>query len=128
MHLAPMSHLLHFPDVSKSRLSASGTHTFPRHQSAPRPMSPAPVSPPPTFNLDRATKLMCRYDYKASAPDDLSVSRGQWLYADLDHQADPDWLWVYSPITCKTGYIPRTYAKPPNFGSLSNLNDPFTSP
>ena len=73
---------------------------------------PAPNNLSPGIPLG-STRLICLYDYSATAPDDLTVSRGQWLYADAT-QDDPDWLWVYSPSQSKAGYIPRTYAKPPS--------------
>lgn len=61
------------------------------------------------------TELVLLYDYKAqgklllvnlkrvrercdrnlilSAPDDLSVKRGDWIYADLNNQTVDGWLW-----------------------------------
>lgn len=32
------------------------------------------------------TELVMLYDYKAQAPDDLSVRRGDFIYANLDNQ------------------------------------------
>ncbi len=60
------------------------------------------------------TRLVCLYNFNAQAPDDLTVSRGDWLYADLDDQADPDWLWAYAPMSSKCGYVPKAYARPPS--------------
>lgn len=36
--------------------------------------------------LNCRTELVLLYDYKAQAPDDLSVKRGDWVYADLEGQ------------------------------------------
>ena len=76
-----------------------------------------------------STRLVCLYDYNATAPDDLSITRGEWLYADLQDQVDDSWLWAYSPGTKRYGYVPRAYAKPPNTnGLIANPLDPYLSP
>ena len=49
--------------------------------------------------------------YQAQAPDDLSVRRGEWVYADLQHQTVDGWLWAYAPKTRKYGFIPKAYAR-----------------
>ena len=64
------------------------------------------------------TELVMLYDYKAQAPDDLTVKRGDWVYADLNNQTVDGWLWTYAPKTRKYGFIPRAYAKPPAMTSL----------
>ena len=66
----------------------------------------------------RGTELISLYDYTAQAPDDLTVSRGEWLYTDLTNQLHEGWIWVYSPAARRQGYIPRAYAKPPNMTAL----------
>ena len=55
---------------------------------------------------------------QAQAPDDLSVRRGDWVYADLSNQTVDGWLWSYSPKNKKYGFIPRAYARPPAMTSL----------
>lgn len=75
------------------------------------------------------------------APDDLSVKRGDWIYADLNNQTVEGWLWyekqieisqdffieififfylfrAYAPKTRKYGFIPKAYARPPAMTSL----------
>lgn len=64
------------------------------------------------------TEMVMLYDYKAQAPDDLTVRRGDWIYADLTSQTVEGWLWVYSPKTRKHGFIPKAYARPPAMTSL----------
>lgn len=59
------------------------------------------------------TELVVLYDYKAQAPDDLSVRRADWIYADLGNQTVDGWLWAYAPKTRKYGFIPKAYARPP---------------
>ena len=56
--------------------------------------------------------------FQAQAPDDLTVKRGDWVYADLNNQTVDGWLWTYAPKTRKYGFIPRAYAKPPAMTSL----------
>lgn len=64
------------------------------------------------------TELVMLYDYKAQAPDDLSVRRGDWIYSDLNNQTVDGWLWSYAPKTRKYGFIPKAYARPPAMTSL----------
>nr|CAG4651920.1 EOG090X083C [Triops cancriformis] len=75
----------------------------------------------PAANEDgrcQGTELVMLYDYKAQAPDDLSVRRGDWVYADLSHQTIDGWLWTYAPKSRKYGFIPKAYARPPAMTSL----------
>uniref|UniRef100_A0A2P2I2W9 Intersectin-1-like n=1 Tax=Hirondellea gigas TaxID=1518452 RepID=A0A2P2I2W9_9CRUS len=64
------------------------------------------------------SELVMLYDYKAQAPDDLSVRRGDWIYADLSNQTVDGWLWAFAPKTRKCGFIPKAYARPPATTSL----------
>ncbi|XP_054156348.1 SH3 domain-containing protein Dlish-like [Oppia nitens] len=64
------------------------------------------------------TELVMLYDYKAQASDDLSVRRGDWVYADLNAQNVDGWLWAYAPKLRKYGFIPKAYARPPAMTSL----------
>lgn len=93
----------------------------------PSPMMPSTAinGPPPLVSPNspdlhcyNGTELVMLYDYKAQAPDDLSVRRGDWVYADLNNQTVDGWLWTYAPKTRKYGFIPRAYAKPPAMTSL----------
>ncbi|XP_046809660.1 SH3 domain-containing protein Dlish isoform X2 [Lucilia cuprina] len=72
----------------------------------------------PADDLRYGTELVMLYDYKAQAPDDLSVRRGDWIYADLNNQTVDGWLWAYAPKTRKYGFIPKAYARPPAMTSL----------
>jgi len=51
------------------------------------------------------------YDYKAQAPDELTVMRGDWIYADLTNQSVQGWLWAHDPKLRKYGFIPKAYAR-----------------
>eukprot|EP00096_Caligus_rogercresseyi_P011523 TRINITY_DN4542_c0_g1_i1.p1 TRINITY_DN4542_c0_g1~~TRINITY_DN4542_c0_g1_i1.p1 ORF type:complete len:449 (+),score=141.19 TRINITY_DN4542_c0_g1_i1:154-1500(+) len=59
------------------------------------------------------TELIMLYDYKAQAPDDLTVKRGDWVYADMSNQTVDGWLWTYAAKTQRYGFIPKAYARPP---------------
>jgi len=84
------------------------------------PLPPTPSQGPPQTGDMRysGTELVMLYDYKAQAPDDLSVRRGDWVYADLNNQTVDGWLWAYAPKTRKYGFIPKAYARPPAMTSL----------
>ena len=68
------------------------------------------------MDMSKYTKLVCLYNYVAQSEKDLSVTRGDWLFADIDNQMNTSWLWVYSQKSNKSGYVPRSYVKTPNFG------------
>jgi len=78
-----------------------------------------PISPSGSDDLRyHGTELVMLYDYKAQAPDDLSVRRGDWVYADLNNQTVDGWLWAFAPKSRKYGFIPKAYARPPAMTSL----------
>ncbi|XP_063368954.1 SH3 domain-containing protein Dlish [Cydia amplana] len=64
------------------------------------------------------TELVMLYDYKAQAPDDLSVKRGEWVYADLTQQTVEGWLWAHAPKARRSGFIPTAYARAPRTTTL----------
>lgn len=68
------------------------------------------------FQGTELVMLVTLYDYKAQAPDDLSVRRGEIIYADLSNQTVEGWIWAYAPKTNKKcgkyGFIPKTYLQP----------------
>jgi len=94
--------------------------------SGPSSLSPGlaapPTAPAPGYPAQASgytgTELVMLYDYKAQAPDDLSVRRGDWVYADLNNQTVDGWLWAFAPKTRKYGFIPKAYARPPAMTSL----------
>ncbi|XP_033635864.1 SH3 domain-containing protein Dlish-like [Asterias rubens] len=59
------------------------------------------------------TELMSLYDYQGRIAEDLSVLRGDLLYADMTNQTHDEWLWAYCPRTQSCGFIPKDYARPP---------------
>jgi hypothetical protein len=58
-------------------------------------------------------EMVVLYDYKAQAPDDLSVQRGDWVSADLSNQTMDGWMWCRSPKSGEYGFIPKAFARPP---------------
>lgn len=79
------------------------------------PMSGGVVA---SHDIHPGTELVMLYDYKAQAPDDLNVRRGDWIYADLTNQTIEGWLWAYAPKLRKYGFIPKAYARPPAMTSI----------
>ncbi|XP_038049276.1 SH3 domain-containing protein Dlish-like [Patiria miniata] len=59
------------------------------------------------------TELMSLYDYQGRIADDLTVVRGDLLYADMTNQTHDEWIWAYCPRTQTCGFIPKGYARPP---------------
>ncbi|KAG7303418.1 hypothetical protein JYU34_011934 [Plutella xylostella] len=86
------------------------------------PPLPPPLAPPagalPSDGRYHGTELVMLYDYKAQAPDDLSVKRGEWVYADLTQQTVEGWLWAHAPKSRRSGFIPTAYARAPHTTEL----------
>ncbi|PZC80621.1 hypothetical protein B5X24_HaOG214188 [Helicoverpa armigera] len=96
--------------------------------------TPQPIHSPPAANNSmlngklnaqtdsdgryHGTELVMLYDYKAQAPDDLSVKRGEWVYADLTQQTVEGWLWAHAPKCRRSGFIPTAYARAPHTTEL----------
>lgn len=72
----------------------------------------------PNDILKYGTEFITLYEYKAQAPDDLTVRRGEWIYADAKNQTVDGWLWAYSIETNRYGFIPKAYARVPAITSL----------
>lgn len=70
------------------------------------------------LNMFSIWKLNFNNCFQAQATGDLSVRRGDWIYADLNNQTIDGWLWAYAPKTRKYGFIPKAYARPPAMTSL----------
>lgn len=64
------------------------------------------------------SQMVVLFDFEAQAPDDLSVRRGEWVMTRRADQQVDGWLWVYSPRSSRSGYIPKAYARPPAITSL----------
>ncbi|GFN93695.1 grb2-related adapter protein [Plakobranchus ocellatus] len=58
-------------------------------------------------NYHDVRDLLTLRSFIAQSADDISVERGEQVFADLANQIERDWLWVYAPSTGKYGYIPR---------------------
>jgi len=93
------------------------SNTNPNQTSSTPSATHVPSNPQTDIRIHE-TELVMLYDYNAQAPDDLSVSRGDWIYADLNNQTVDGWLWAFAPKTRTYGFIPKAYARPPAMTSL----------
>ncbi|XP_066284949.1 SH3 domain-containing protein Dlish-like [Branchiostoma lanceolatum] len=100
------------PDLSSQQVYTPFSESDDRLLDHPTMRARLPLTRP------RGTELIALYDYDAKAPDDLTVTQGDYLYADLDNQDQEEWLWAYSAAQKKHGYVPRAYAKPPAMTAL----------
>ena len=64
-----------------------------------------PGKAPPTYHDVR--ELITIRSFTAQSADDICVSGGDHVFADLANQIEKEWLWVYAPMTGNYGYIPR---------------------
>lgn len=66
----------------------------------------------------RGVELVMLFDYKAQVPDDLTIRRGEWIYADLANQTVEGWLWVYSPKQRRYGFVPKAWTNTPAMAAI----------
>lgn len=66
----------------------------------------------------RGVELVMLFDYKAQVPDDLTIRRGEWIYADLTNQTVEGWLWAYSPKQRRYGFVPKAWASTPAMSAI----------
>ena len=58
-------------------------------------------------------ELICTDTYVANRIDELSIYKGDWIYADMKHKDSRGWVWAYSPSNKMQGYVPKTFLRPP---------------
>ena len=63
--------------------------------------------------------LVVLRDFTAESADDVCVSTGDHVFADLANQIERAWLWIYAPTSGNYGYIPRDNVR--LYGRLSHL-------
>ncbi|EDO30059.1 predicted protein [Nematostella vectensis] len=51
--------------------------------------------------------------YTAQQDNELTVFKGDWVYADMQQRDARGWIWAYSPASHKQGYVPRACLRPP---------------
>ncbi|XP_065344100.1 SH3 domain-containing protein Dlish [Cloeon dipterum] len=105
-------------DVIQASLSGHINQTTMQQANNFPPQNPPPHHSNPDEHRFSGAELVMLYDYKAQAPDDLTMRRGDWIYADLHNQTVDGWLWAYAPKLRKYGFIPKAYARPPAMTSL----------
>ena len=66
----------------------------------------------------RGVELVMLFDYKAQVPNDLTIRRGEWIYADLTNQTVEGWLWAYAPKQRRYGFIPKAWASTPAMSAI----------
>ncbi|XP_048577723.1 SH3 domain-containing protein Dlish-like [Nematostella vectensis] len=57
--------------------------------------------------------LVCTDTYTAQQDNELTVFKGDWVYADMQQRDARGWIWAYSPASHKQGYVPRACLRPP---------------
>ena len=58
-------------------------------------------------------ELVCTDTYIGRRVDELTVNKGDWIYADMKHKDSRGWTWAYSPSNKTQGYVPRSCVRPP---------------
>ena len=56
---------------------------------------------------------MCIDTYVGRRVDELTVNKGDWIYADMKLKDSRGWVWAYSPSNKTQGYVPRSCVRPP---------------
>jgi hypothetical protein len=58
-------------------------------------------------------ELVCIDTYVGRKTDELTVHKGDWVYADMKYRDGRGWIWAYSPATKKQGFFPKSCLRPP---------------
>lgn len=58
-------------------------------------------------------ELVCTDTYLARRMDELTVNKGDWIYADMKIKDARGWIWAYSPSNKLQGYVPKSCVRPP---------------
>lgn len=58
-------------------------------------------------------ELVCIDTYIGKKVDELTVHKGDWIYADMKLKDSRGWIWAYSPANKLQGYVPRSCVRPP---------------
>ncbi|KAK2557994.1 SH3 domain-containing protein Dlish [Acropora cervicornis] len=58
-------------------------------------------------------ELVCIDTYVGKKVDELTVHKGDWIYADMKLKDSRGWIWAYSPANKLQGYVPRSCVRPP---------------
>lgn len=58
-------------------------------------------------------ELVCTDTYIAQKGDELTVYKGDWIYADMKSRDIRGWIWALSPSTKNQGFVPKYCLRPP---------------
>jgi len=58
-------------------------------------------------------ELVCTDTYIAHKGDELTVYKGDWVYADMKSRDVRGWIWAFSPSTKNQGFVPKYCLRPP---------------
>ena len=78
-------------------------------------LSPMATVPRKNSNdlLLNGQELVCTDTYIAHKGDELTVYKGDWVYADMKSRDVRGWIWAFSPSTEKQGFVPKYCLRPP---------------
>lgn len=58
-------------------------------------------------------ELVCTDTYIAQKGDEMTVYKGDWIYADMKSRDYRGWIWAYSPSSKNQGFVPKYCLRPP---------------
>lgn len=62
----------------------------------------------------QGTELVVVRDFSGETRDDLTVTKGDWVYSKQRLEWAPGgWLWVYCPRSRRSGFVPAAFVKTP---------------
>ena len=79
------------------------------------------IEPPGHFRPRRNTnelllygqELVCTDTFLGQKVEELTVYKGDWIYADMKHKDGHGYIWAYSPSTKRQGFVPKACLRPP---------------
>lgn len=58
-------------------------------------------------------ELVCTDTHIGREVDELTVYKGDWIYADMKCRNGRGWVWAYSPASKNQGFVPKSCLRPP---------------
>lgn len=58
-------------------------------------------------------ELVCTDTFVSQKSEELTVYKGDWIYADMKHKDGRGYIWAYSPSAKHQGFVPKACLRPP---------------
>lgn len=101
--------------IVRASISSSSSSQSPESPSSPIFSAEGSFRPRRNTNelLLYGQELVCIDNSLAKRDDELTIYKGDWIYADMKYKNNRGWIWAYSPSSKSQGYVPKSCLRPP---------------